>query len=121
MNLHAIVAGAVGAVNPLVFAIIQPSAGSTTKSDGTQAPAYGDPINAMAQVQALTAREVQHLDSLNIQGIMRGVYLSGVIEGLDRPDAKGGDLLTFNGQTWLVTQVLESWDTWTHVAVTLQV
>jgi len=37
-----------------------------------------------------------------------------------RPLAKGGDLLDFGGQTWLVTAVLETWPDWCKVGVTLQ-
>lgn len=62
---------------------------------------------------------------------MRGIYVTGNSEGVNRAALKGGDLFimpnlpSFPGPTvWLATQVLEHWDGksgWTKVAVTLQV
>lgn len=123
MNLHAVVSGAIGAINPPVIGSVKVSTGVTTAGDGTQTPQYTTVNNVSMQVQALTAKEIEHLDSLNIQGVMRGVWMNGNIEGLNRNAGKGGDLLIFLGQTWLVVQVLETWDTdgWCHVAVALQV
>jgi hypothetical protein len=122
MNLHAIVTNIISQVNPPQVATLLTSTGYATNADGTRVPGYLAPLVLSAQVQALTAKEVQHLDSLNIQGIMRGVYLNGSIEGANRRLVKGGDLLKFGGQTWLVVQVLETWDTdgWCKVAVAMQ-
>lgn len=122
MNLHAIVAPYIAAVNPTIYGTLKVSAGPTTNADFSQTPTFAEYTNIPLQVQALTASDLRHLDALNIQGVMRKVYLNGNIEGLDRPAGKGGDILIFSGQTWLVTQVIEPWnnDGWTSVAVTLQ-
>lgn len=120
MNLHGIVARAIGAVNPLITASIQVSAGYTTNPDGTQVPAYAPAITAPIQVQALTAMDLKLIDGLNLQDETRAVYLNGNFEGVLRPEDKGGDLLTFNGQTWLTTQILEQWPNWSKLAVILQ-
>jgi hypothetical protein len=123
MNLHAIVRGAIGAINPPFVGSVKVSTGSTVAADGTRTPTYQTFTNVTMDVQALDAKEVQHLDSLNIQGVLRGVWLNGNIEGVNRVASKGGDLLVFGGRTWLVVHVFESWDTdgWCHVAVALQV
>ena len=72
------------------------------------------------QVQALTSPELRQLDSLNIQGVMKAVYLSGRWHGAVRVGQQGGDLLKFHGQTWLAVQVIENWSTWSKLAVVLQ-
>jgi hypothetical protein len=121
MNLHNIVSGAIGAINPFQGANVQYSNGYTTSADGSQVPSYIEVDNIQVQVQALTAKELQHLASLNIQGVMKALYLNGNSQGVVRPLGQGGDLFTLVSGTWLVTTVLETWDTgWCKVAVTLQ-
>lgn len=83
-----------------------------------------------AQVQPLSYQDLEHLSGLNIQGIQRGVWLYGDVEGIIRLAGLGGDLIVFPyrlgrippGSVWLITQNLEPWsnDDWCHVAVTLQ-
>ena len=121
MNLNDIVAGAIDAINPATLAQVQHSLGyTTTAADGTQVPAYSSPRWTGIQVQALTARDIQLIDSLNLQGEVRAIYLDGNWEGVLRPLDKGGDLIMFNGQTWLVKQVLEQWGDFTKVAAVMQ-
>lgn len=121
MNLHNIVSGAIGAINPFQAANVQYSNGYMTAADGSQVPSYIEVDNVQVQVQALTAKELQHLASLNIQGVMKALYLNGNSQGVVRPLGQGGDLFTLVSGTWLVTTVLETWDTgWCKVAVTLQ-
>lgn len=124
MNLHAVVSGAISAVNPPVAGLIYVSAGSLTEADGSRVPMFAAPVAANLQVQALSGEDLRHLDNLNLQGIMRAVYIMGGIEGIDRNTGKGGDILAFQGQYWLVSQVLEPWNDsagWTKVACTLQI
>jgi len=80
-----------------------------------------------AQVQALTFRDLTQISGLNLNGTRRAIYLSGNVDGVVRPDMKGGDLLTFpDGSVWLVAMQLEAWgaagstDVWSKVAATLQ-
>ncbi|MDR5671453.1 hypothetical protein KPA97_69685, partial [Burkholderia cenocepacia] len=91
MNLHGIVSGAIGAVNPHVpVTLRQQSGGYTTTPDGTRTPAYNDSPQTV-QVQAFSAREIAHLDGLNITGVLRKVYLDGNWLGVYRPGNQGGD------------------------------
>jgi len=121
MNLHNIASGAIGAINPFQAANVQYSNGYTMAADGSQVPSYIEVDNVQVQVQALTAKELQHLAALNIQGVMKALYLNGNAQGVVRPLGQGGDLFTLVSGTWLVTTVLETWDTgWCKVAVTLQ-
>jgi hypothetical protein len=105
------------------------STAMTAAGTGQRVTLYTEVTGLPMQVQALTAQELQHIDGLNIQGIVRYVYMNGRIEGLDRPNLMGGDILliptgmtTANPDVWLVTQVMEDWDAggWSKVLVTLQ-
>lgn len=121
MNLHGIVSGAISTVNPMQRICIEVATGTTVQADGTRLPTYDDPIYAQGQVQPLTGGELRHVDSLNLQGQFSGIYIQGHIDGLIRPENKGGDKITFpNGNVYLVTQVLEDWPDWTKVVATRQ-
>lgn len=128
MNLHGIVSGVIGAVNPHVPATLQRSNGYATAPDGGRTPAYVTSPQTV-QVQALSAKEIQHLDGLNISGVLRKVYLNGDWRSLYRPGNQGGDRFQFGttgvpvnlqGTTWLVVQVLETWPDWCSLAIQLQ-
>jgi hypothetical protein len=122
MNLHAIVNPIVAAINPNFVGTIQVSTGYVTDADFVQQPQYTVVSGVAMQVQALTAKELAQISSMNIEGLTRGVYLYGDIEGIVRKNMKGGDVLTFNGNAWKVVQVLETWDAdnWCKVAVSQQ-
>lgn len=109
MNLHGIVRGAINAVNPDVTGVWLRSSGSTTAADGTRTPTYDTFSDVKMQVQAATGDDLQHINNLNQQGVYRKVYLFGDVQGVVRPDAKGGDLLQFDSHDWLVVHVLETW------------
>ena len=121
MNLHGIVSGIVSAVNPMQEVTIEVSIGNVTLEDGSRVPKYAKPVKRMAQIQPLTSGDIQHLDSLNIQGVFQGIYISGHLDGLIRSDNKGGDRITFpDGKVYLVTTSIEDWPDWTKVAASLQ-
>jgi hypothetical protein len=123
LNLHAMVSGLIGSVNAFIPATIRRSNGYTIAPGGVQVPTYID-TPLMIQVQPLSTGDLQKLqnDGLNLQSNPTGVYLSGDWNGVVRAGKQGGDLLVFNNQTWLVTNVLEGWDGagWTKLAVTMQ-
>lgn len=119
MNLHQIVSGAIGTVNPHIYGVIRQSTGSTTGADGTRTPVYTD-SQVLMQVQSLSNDELRQMEGLNLQGNKNAVYLYGDWSGLVRNEKQGGDMLIFNNQTWLVVTVLENWPDWSKVAVTLQ-
>lgn len=122
MNLHGIVSGAIGAVNPHTPGVVlKASAGYTTATSGKRTPLYDTFPGLVAQVQQLTTKDLRQLESLNIQGSQRAIYLYGVVQAIVRVAQKGGDLLILpDGTTWLTTAVLEQWPDWCKVAVTLQ-
>jgi hypothetical protein len=125
MNLHGIVRNKIGAINPIVPCTVQHSTGSETGPSGKRTPGYGPPVAMMAQVQALTTRDLMHLESLNIQGATHKIYLSDPINGVVRSTRKGGDLIALHDvvhglQTYLVTGIMEEWPEWTALTATLQ-
>jgi hypothetical protein len=120
MNLHGIVAPIIAAVNPMTTATVKYSNGFTIDPDTfRQVPAY-TVVEAPIQVQALTGKELDQISGLNLQGVVRAIYLYGDTQGVVRPTQKGGDLILFGGQVWLTATVLETWPDWSKVAATLQ-
>lgn len=122
MNLHATVRGCIPAVNPDYAGQVRVSAGYTTDAAGKRAAAYDPPYDAVMQVQPLSTQDLRFLDGLNIQNSERAVYINGVVQGVSRPDVKGGDLLIFDSKLWLVTATIEPWNSagWCKVGVTRQ-
>src|SRR5579872_6944514 len=126
MNLHGTVRGAITSVNPDILAPYYVSQPFTVDSTFKQVPTYAAAVNVPIQVQALTAKDLQHKDLVNIEGLKRAVYMYGNTVGIDRSKSKGGDLLWFPqapklaSQLWKVLCVLETWPDWSKVAVVLQ-
>lgn len=77
-----------------------------------------------ASVQPMTWRDLQQVEGLNIEGARWKVYLHGQVDGVVRPERKGGDLVVISigphAGTWLVGQVLEQYPDWVSAAITLQ-
>lgn len=120
MNLRCIANNVTQSVNLNTDALIREGTGYTI-NNGKRTPVYGDSIPVKIQVQALTNKELEHLEFLNLQGVMRSVYLDGNWTGIVRSDKHGGDILLFSDKTWLIVAVLESWHDWTKVAVWQQI
>lgn len=124
MDLHGIVSGVIGTINPFTEASYQASTGFTTDAAGKQSPSYAAPITVSVQVQALTFRDLQQIAGIDLQGTRRAIYIEGPSQGIVRSTGQGGDLITISSGVdagvWLVAQVLEAWPDWTKVAVTLQ-
>jgi hypothetical protein len=129
MRLRSLANGIIQPVNPNTAAQLMRSTGYTTASNGSRTPTYTTTA-ASVQVQALSAPQLVHLDSLNIQGVLRNARLDGDWRGVYRPGSQGGDLIVFGstpdvrpdlrGTTWLVVQVMETWADWCSLAIQLQ-
>lgn len=120
MNLHQLVRGVVGAVNPDIPVSVMPSAGATEDDTGRTIPSYGATIQTTGQKQPVTGRDIERFQQQNIQGVTCKMHLNGNFEGLFRVLGKGGDLLQFEGRTYLVASVMERWPDWCCVALTMQ-
>lgn len=132
MNLHAIAGPIVAAVNPMIPGELSRSTGYVTAATGKREPSYAAAETIDMQVQGLTGQELRLVESLNIQGVKRAIHLPGDVQGVDRAKGTGGDLIRFGsgsrvpaglrGTVWLVTLVMETWDTgnWCRVAAVKQ-
>lgn len=119
-------------INPNIPAILKVSTGYATDDAGLQVPAYAYPEDVSVQVQALTQKELQHLDKLNITNGQAGVFIDRQLNSADRSTGSGGDILVFDdscavpedlrNSTWLVVAVLEGWpgSGWCRAAITRQ-
>lgn len=122
MDLRGIANGVITTVNPNETVTVLRSTGYTIGAGAKQVPGYAAPVVGPGQVQALDADDIKQLDGLNIQGVIRAIYLRGVLAGVIRPDGTGGDLVKRKSdtETWLVVKVLESWPDWTKAAIVRQ-
>lgn len=126
LNLHAMVRTLISTVNSDITAALKRNAGYTTNAAGKRVPAY-ETTTGSIQVQALSNGDLKHMNDLNIQGIMRKVYMYGDWGGPVRADATGGDVLVFPHRDniaaeWKIVTVFEAWDGpgWSCVGVVLQ-
>lgn len=128
MNFHLLVRPVITTVNPDITGTWRESTGSTVDTGGRPTPTYTDHTDVRMQVQAQNGDKLNTPNGTYImqQGVRRNVYVYGNYQGINRPDAKGGDLLIFPevpggpNKTWLVLEVLETWPDWCKVDVILQ-
>lgn len=107
-------------VNPNILVSVQASTGYTIGAGLKQIPAYADPVSGYAQVQALTAADLRHLDGLNIQNATKAIILKGELNAVVRPHSQGGDLVSIGSDNYLTVAVLEQWPLWSRCAIVLQ-
>ena len=125
MNLRGMANRLTQTVNANIQITLLRSDGYTVGANFKQVPKQIE-LSGEAQIQALAGKDLQHVNNLNIQGVLRKVYLYGNWMGVVRADSKGGDVLVFpqapcmGDQKWKVVTVLETWPDWCAVAVVLQ-
>lgn len=122
MNVRGLANSAIQAINPNETVTVLRSAGYTSGSGARQVPAYDTPVSGVAQVQALDGDDLKQIEGLNIQGVLKAIYLRGALAGVIRPDQTGGDLVKRKNETetWLVVKVLEAWPDWVKAVIVLQ-
>lgn len=126
INVRGIANNAIQPVNPNITAQYQASTGYTTSTAGRRTPTYAASVEVIVQAQAAKSSDLKHVENLNVQNVYRNIRMWGNTQGVVRPDAKGGDLLTFPqvpgtpAQLWLVVAVLETWPDWCSLVVCLQ-
>ena len=121
MDLRGIANQSTDTINPNILVTVLASSAYTVGSGLKQVPSYAAPVTGYAQVQALTAADLRHLDGLNIQGATKSIVLRGELNAVVRAHSQGGDLVTFGGDTFLTVAVLEQWPLWTRAAIQMQV
>ena len=120
MDLRSISNAVTDCVNQNISVTVKASTGYTIGSGLKQVPSYAAPVTGFAQVQALTAADLRHLDGLSIQGATKSIILRGELNAIVRVNSQGGDVVTIGAQTWLTVAVLEQWPLWSRCAIQLQ-
>lgn len=121
MNLHTLVSGAIGVVNPHEWITYRACTGYTTAADGTRTPTYAAPRRRLAQVQNTTTNDLRKVDALHIQGQTLRAWMAGEAEGVERQSGRGGDLFTrADGSVWLVQSIIEQWPGWVALLLVRQ-
>ena len=120
IDLRSIANTAIQSINPDITVEVWKSTGYVIGPGLKQIPSYAAPISGPAQIQALSSDELKQMDGLNISGVMKVIYFKGALNGVVKPESKGGDLVKFDGKTWLITRVLENWEVWTKAVITYQ-
>ncbi|WP_442321337.1 phage collar protein [Cernens ardua] len=121
MNLRQIANSATRQIHHNIAAQIYRSTGATVLPDGSQVPGYAPPIDIQVQMQAVSQRDLEHADAINLQGKLVSFWVNGQYHGIQRKQATGGDIIVVNGEQWLIVAVPEIWDLWTHCIGCLQV
>lgn len=130
LNLHSAVRQVIPALNADITAYWYQSKGCLIGSDGRQQPAYQPAVTVQAQIQPPSGRDLKHIEYLQLQGVIRTVWMFSDPQAIVRVNAAGGDLLLFPqwagapNDTWLVAQMQESWNVdgggWSKVFAVLQ-
>lgn len=130
LNLHAVVRQVIPAVNSDVTGYWYQSKGSVISSGGRQQPAYNAPLTVQCQVQPPSGRDLRFIDFLQLQGVIRTVWMFSDPQSIVRVNQTGNDLLLFPqwagapNDVWMVQQMPESWnvvnDGWSKIFAVLQ-
>ena len=124
MNLRSIANGLTQAINPNKIAIGRRFQGVTVGAGRIESPSYYPDEKITVQLQPLSYGDIKHMDGMNIQGIVKSLYInSASYYAVDRKMTKGGDLFIIDGSTWLLVDMIEQWSEsgWTRVIINLRV
>lgn len=127
MDLRGLANSVSNSVNPNMVVTVSRSTGYTIGAGLKQIPSYAPGVTGPAQLQALDSSELKQIEGLNLQGVIRAIYLRGVLNGIVRPDGTGGDLVVIAAPapaqfigTWAVKKVLETWPFWSKAVIVRQ-
>lgn len=122
LNLHAIVRGAIEAVNDDVDGTVYVNTGRTN-TRGILRPTFA-PVVARLQVQAQKHDPIQQERSLAYSNGYLTMYAYGNFADIERPKGTGGDVINIpagpRAGWYYCTQVLEWWPDWCSFEVTTQ-
>ncbi|MDA8119118.1 MAG: hypothetical protein M0Z85_03520 [Gammaproteobacteria bacterium] len=130
LNLHGAVRQVIPAINSDITGYWYRSKGWVPSAGGRQQPAYNLPLTVQCQVQPPSGRDLRFIDFLQLQGVIRSVWMFSDPQTIVRVNQTGNDLLMFPQWTgapndvWMVATMPESWAVvdggWSKVYVTLQ-
>lgn len=122
VNLRAIANRMTSTINPNMSVQWRRYNGYTTGPSGKAIVTYDPAMPVVMQVQALSKKEIEHLDAMNLSPCDRAAYVNGQMQAYDRIEQTGGDFLYFESAWWKVMAILEGWTTagWCKVALVKQ-
>lgn len=123
MNLHEIVKSAISAINPFQQITIIRKGGYTVDEYGVATSTTTETINVMADIQPVSSEDIKFITNYNQSTIYKAFWITGKASGLNRPLAKGGDIIEWNGNKYYIVTMPEDWyETcgWNHFIGALQ-
>ena len=123
MNLHEIVSSAINAVNPFQTITIKSRGGYFVNEYGEREALDNITMTCKADIQPVSSEDIKFINNYNQSSIYKSFYVSMEVHGINRPLAKSGDVVTWNGQTYYVVSLKEDWyETcgWNHFIGVLQ-
>src|ERR1700722_15761334 len=110
MHLRRLIRGSINSVNKDKPIVWLRSTGSIYSAGGIATPSYAPAQTVWAQIQPVPTDQLAHLENLNIQGVLRQVYLRNAVASAVRADGTGGDLLQFPERyTTAADEVMTAW------------
>lgn len=120
MNLRNISNSLTRNINPNISVIGRRYKGQTMSAGRVPVPEYFPDEVVTAQLQPLSDGDLRHVDGLNVQGVVKALFINGDYYGANRTLQKGGDIFVINDQEWLVIDPIELWPNWGKVIICLQ-
>ena len=119
VNVRAIANRQTSGINPNTVAQLRAFQSYAVLPSGKTASTYAAASPIVIQAQALSKKEVEHIDAMNLSPCERAAYANGQLQAYDRVAQTGGDMLLFEIRWWRVMAVLEGWSTagWCKVAL----
>ena len=127
INLRGIANNAIQGINPNIPIKLITGKWAIDPIDLIQKPIYTEAI-VSGNVQSLSSDDLRQIESMNLEGTLRAVYLYGNVSGVVRVSEQATSVLKFTADvggdvqewTWNVFKVAEAWTGWCKVFVVLQ-
>lgn len=118
MNMHKLVRGPVGLVNPDKIGTLYTVSGYAV-AHGIRTPSY-QLADVRLQFQAAASDGVSRMLAIAQNNSVEIVYAYGNISDLSRPDDSGGSVIEVDNRWYYVQRVLEWWPGWCCLSVVRQ-
>lgn len=132
LNLHLAVRQVIPALNPDIAGWWYRNAGSvpSTTPGARNVASFKPAVSVQLQVQPPSARDIRFAEFMQLQGVIRTVWMFSDPQGIVRVNQTGNDLLLFPqwagapNDAWLVERPDEGWNVdsggWTKLFAVLQ-
>lgn len=108
-NIHTLIRHAINKVTPEQKILYKKYSGMTSVG-GKKTAQYLEPIEVWGRVNPITSDDIQFINNYNQSSRYFRFWINGMIDGLNRTDGSGGDIIIWNDKEYYVTSVPEHWD-----------